>query len=209
LSTWFALVGFALTGALITVSPGPDSLLVLRTSIAAGPRSAAMAAVGICVGLFAWALATAFGLSAILAASTTLYQILKAVGAAYLCWLGFRMIEKSLVEKRLDEHPQSGPKAPLRWFSVGMVTNLSNPKVGALYLSLLPQFVPDGAAAFPFTLALAMIHILEGAIWFFVLIAATRPFSRWLTRPPVRRAIDRSAGAILIGLGVRLAIDRR
>jgi threonine/homoserine/homoserine lactone efflux protein len=76
-SICIALVSFALTGALITVSPGTDSLLVLRTSIAAGPRSAAMAAAGTCVGLFVWALATAFGLSAVLAASTTLYQILK------------------------------------------------------------------------------------------------------------------------------------
>ena len=144
-----------------------------------------------------------------LAASTTLYQTLEVVGAAYLCWLGFRMIQKSLNEERLDDHLESAPKAPLHWFSLGMVTNLSNPKIGALYLSLLPQFVPDGAAAFPFTLALAMIHILEGAIWFLVLIAATHPFSRWLARPSLRRAIDRSTGAILIGLGVRLAIDRR
>ena len=97
----------------------------------------------------------------------------------------------------------------MRWFSVGMATNLSNPKVGALYLSLLPQFVPDGTAAFPFTLALAMIRILEGAIWFFVLIVTTHPLSRWLARCSVRRAIDRSTGAILIGLDVRLSIGRR
>jgi threonine/homoserine/homoserine lactone efflux protein len=76
------------------------------------------------------------------------------------------MIQKSFNEERLDKHPESAPKAPLHWFSLRMVTNLSNPKIGALYLSLLPQFVPDGVAAFPFTLALATIHILEGAIWF-------------------------------------------
>jgi threonine/homoserine/homoserine lactone efflux protein len=70
-------------------------------------------------------------------------------------------------------------------------------------------FVPEGAAAGPFTAALAIIHILEGAIWFLVLIVATHAFSHWLARPSIRRAIDRSTGTILIILGVRLAIDRR
>jgi threonine/homoserine/homoserine lactone efflux protein len=208
-AAWIALFSFTLTGALITISPGPDSLLVLRTSIAAGPRSAAMAAAGICVGLLAWALAAAFGVSAILAASTTIYGILKVVGAAYLCWLGVRMIQKSINKERPEDNPETLSETPLRWFSVGMFTNLSNPKVGALYVSLLPQFVPEGVAAGPFTLALAIIHILEGAIWFFVLIVATHPLSRWLARPSIRRAIDRCTGVILIGLGVRLAIDRR
>ena len=99
-------------------------------------------------------------------------------------------------------------RTPRRWFSVGLLTNLLNPKVGALYISLLPQFVPEGVAAGPFMLALAIIHILEGAIWFFVLIVATLPLSRWLVHPPVRSAIDRLTGVILIGLGVRLAMDR-
>ena len=209
MSTWIALLSFAVTGALITISPGPNSLLVLRTSLAAGPKSAAMAAAGICAGLAAWAVAAACGISAILAASTPLYQLLKVAGAAYLCWLGIRIIQQSMSKKPAEERLEIPSKTPLRWFSVGLLTNLLNPKVGALYISLLPQFVPEGAAAGPFMLALASIHILEGAIWFFVLIVATLPLSRWLVHASVRRAMDRSAGVILIGLGVRLAIDRR
>jgi threonine/homoserine/homoserine lactone efflux protein len=208
-SMGIALLSFAATGALITISPGPDSLLVLRTSVAAGPKSAAMAAAGICAGLSAWALAAAFGLSALLAASTPLYQLLKAAGAAYLCWLGVRIIRQSISKQLGEGGLEFPPRTPLRWFSVGLLTNLLNPKVGALYISLLPQFVPEGVAAGPFMLALAIIHILEGAVWFFVLIVATLPLSRWLVHPPVRGAIDRLTGVILIGLGVRLAIDRR
>src|SRR3954468_4355441 len=113
---WIALLSFAATGALITISPGPDSLLVLRTSLAAGPKSAAMAAAGICAGLSGWALATALGVSAILAASTPLYQLLKAGGVAYLCWLGVRMIRQSLSLR--EENPEFPPRTPLRWFSV-------------------------------------------------------------------------------------------
>jgi threonine/homoserine/homoserine lactone efflux protein len=208
-STWIALLSFTVTGALITISPGPDSLLVLRTSIAAGPKNAAMAAAGICVGLSVWAFAAAFGVSAILAASAPLYQLLKIAGAVYLCWLGVRIIQQSMNKETREESPEFPSKTPLRWFSVGLFTNLLNPKVGALYISLLPQFVPEGSTAALFTLVLASIHVLEGAIWFLVLIVATLPLSRWLARPPIRRAIDRCTGVILIGLGLRLAIDRR
>jgi RhtB (resistance to homoserine/threonine) family protein len=208
MSTWIAILSFTASGALITISPGPDSLLVWRTSIAAGSRNAAMAAAGICVGLSVWALAAAFGVSAVLATSTTLYQLLKVVGAAYLCWLGIRMIQQSMKKEHPEDDFEIPAKTPLRWFSVGAFTNLLNPKVGALYVSLLPQFVPEGAAAGQFTLALATIHIIEGAIWFFILIVASRPLSRWLTRASIRRAIDRCTGVILIALGVRLAIDR-
>jgi threonine/homoserine/homoserine lactone efflux protein len=131
------------------------------------------------------------------------------IGAAYLCWLGIRMIQKSANKERLENNPESLSETPLRWFLTGVFTNLSNPKVDAFYLSLLPQFVPEGTAVGPFMAALAVIHILEGAIWFSVLIMATHPLSHWLGRLSIRRAIDRSTGAILIGLGARLAIDRR
>ena len=114
-----------------------------------------------------------------------------------------------MTKEAREESPEFPSKTPLRWFSVGLLTNLLNPKVGALYISLLPQFVPEGSTAVLFTLVLASIHVLEGAIWFLVLIVATLPLSRWLSRPPIRRAIDRCTGVILIGLGVRLAIDRR
>ena len=140
MSTWIAILSFTASGALITISPGPDSLLVWRTSIAAGSRNAAMAAAGICVGLSVWALAAAFGVSAVLATSTTLYQLLKVVGAAYLCWLGIRMIQQSMKKEHPEDDFEIPAKTPLRWFSVGAFTNLLNPKVGALYVSLLPQF---------------------------------------------------------------------
>src|SRR3954465_4911503 len=146
-SMWIALLSFAATGALITISPGPDSLLVLRTSVAAGAKNAAMAAAGICVGLSVWAFAAAFGVSAVLAASAPLYQMLKVAGAVYLCWLGVRIIQQSMNKERFEDRPEFLSKTPLRWFSVGLFTNLLNPKVGALYISLLPQFVPEGSTS--------------------------------------------------------------
>jgi threonine/homoserine/homoserine lactone efflux protein len=209
MTTLFALVAFALAGAVMTVSPGPDSLLVLRTAVAAGPARAFAAAAGICTGLLAWALAAAFGISAILAASTLLYQMLKWAGAAYLVWLGVRLLLNARSGAALSANPDGAAVRRDQSFSVGLLTNISNPKVGVFYVSLLPQFVPDDVAAGPFMVALAAIHIAEGALWFTLLILATRSFTRWLARAAVRRRVDRLAGVIMIALGARLALDQR
>jgi len=192
----------------MTISPGPDSLLVLRTAVVAGPAKAFAAAAGICTGLLAWALAAAFGISAILAGSTLLYQLLKWAGAAYLCWLGIRMLLSSNSEA-VCTNPEVADSRQGQWFSVGLLTNISNPKVGVFYVSLLPQFVPDNVSAGPFMVALAAIHIVEGALWFILLILATRSLTRWLARPRVRRRVDQLAGVIMIGLGTRLVLDQR
>jgi threonine/homoserine/homoserine lactone efflux protein len=204
-----ALVAFAVAGAVITISPGPDSLLVLRTAVVVGPTRAFAAAAGVCTGLLAWALAAALGISAIIAGSTLLYHFLQWAGAAYLCWLGVRLLLTSRKSQRPSASPDIAGSRPDQWFSIGLLTNISNPKVGVFYVSLLPQFVPDGVSAGPFMAALAAIHIAEGAVWFALLILATRPLGRWLARPHVQRKVDRLTGVILIGLGMRLTLDRR
>lgn len=202
------LIAFTVVGAVITISPGPDSLLVLRTAVVAGPAKALAAAAGICTGLLAWALAAAFGISAILAGSTLLYDFLKWAGAAYLCWLGVRLLLTSRTSQRAFASPDIADSRRDKWFSIGLLTNISNPKVGMFYVSLLPQFVPDGVSAGPFMAVLAAIHIAEGAVWFALLIVATRPLARWLARPHVLRKVDRLTGVILIGLGMRLTLDQ-
>jgi threonine/homoserine/homoserine lactone efflux protein len=159
--------------------------------------------------VLAWALAAAFGISAILAGSTLLYHFLQWAGAAYLCWLGVRLLLTSRKSQRPSASPDIAGSRPDQWFSIGLLTNISNPKVGVFYVSLLPQFVPDGVSAGPFMAALAAIHIAEGAVWFALLILATRPLGRWLARPHVQRKVDRLTGVILIGLGMRLTLDRR
>ena len=204
-----ALIAFTVAGAVMTVSPGPDSLLVLRTAVVAGPAKAFAAAAGICTGLFAWALAAAFGISAILARSMLLYHLLQWAGAAYLCWLGVRILLSSKNSAAVSTNPDVAGSRRDQWFSVGLLTNISNPKVGVFYVSLLPQFVPDNVSAGPFMVALATIHIVEGALWFTLLILATRSLTRWLARPRVRRRVDQLAGIIMIGLGTRLVLDQR
>ena len=206
MTVFVALIAFAIAGAVMTVSPGPDTLLVLRTAMVAGPAKAFAAAAGICTGLLAWALAAAVGITAVLAASSLLYELLKWAGAAYLCWLGVRLLLGS--SGRTEPSARDTGRRD-RSFSVGLLTNISNPKVGVFYVSLLPQFVPDGVSAGPFMVLLAAIHIAEGALWFAVLILAARSLGRWLVRARVRRRVDQLTGLIMIGLGARLAISQR
>ena len=95
------------------------------------------------------------------------------------------------------------------WLLRGFLTNILNPKVGVFYVSFLPQFVPAGYSPPPFILVLALIHVVVGSAWLAVLIAAMAPLKRWLSRPGVVRALDRVTGAVFIGFGLKLALDRR
>jgi threonine/homoserine/homoserine lactone efflux protein len=205
-----SLLLFSLAAGLLTITPGLDTTLVLRTSASEGPRPATFAAVGIGLGCLAWGVAAASGLTALLSAAPIAFEVLKWVGTAYLVWLGLKMIFSR--SQGLDLAEAGGaPQVTqgLGWMRRGLLTNLLNPKVGVFYVTFLPQFVPTGVPAGPWMLLLAALHVVFGLIWFAVLIAATLPLSRVLRRPAVVRWIDRIAGVVLIGFGAKLALSRR
>ncbi len=201
-----ALIAFVAAASLLTVTPGLDTAMVLRTAAVEGPRTAALAGFGIICGCLAWGAAVALGLGVLLAASSLAYTVLKWAGAAYLAWLGIRLILKP--RSRFDLGAAAGA-AGGDWWARGFLNNLLNPKIGVFYVSFLPQFVPAHVAAGPFIFLLAAIHGLLGALWFAALIAATSPLKRWLARQAVVRWIDRATGAVFLGFGLRLALDRR
>src|SRR6266508_6728632 len=139
-----SLLAFAAFAAVLTVTPGLDTVLVLRTTARQGRRAGFAAALGISLGCLCWALASALGITALLAASRLAYEVLRWLGVGYLCWLGV----KALWGARRGAPPTAPPStmdmpigAALR---TGLTTNLLNPKVGAFYVSVLPQFLPDG-----------------------------------------------------------------
>jgi threonine/homoserine/homoserine lactone efflux protein len=200
-----ALIAFVAAAALLTITPGLDTAMVLRTAAVEGPRTAALAALGIIVGCLAWGAAVALGLGVLLAVSSLAYTVLKWAGAAYLAWLGIKLILKPRSE--FDLGAANGPRG--NWLARGFLNNLLNPKIGVFYVSFLPQFVPAHVAAGPFIFLLAAIHGLLGAIWFAALIGATTPLKRWLARQAVVRWIDRVTGVVFVGFGLRLALDRR
>ncbi len=202
------ILAFTAAAAVLTVTPGLDTVVVLRSSTAEGPRAGAAAALGICGGLLAWGAGAAFGLTALLSASAVAFDALKWGGAAYLVVLGAKLLVR----------PRAGLPAPSgTWrregvadaLKRGFLTNVLNPKVGVFYLTFLPQVMPDGANVAAFSLLLAGVHVLLSLAWFALLIALTVPFGRLLARPRVTKLLDRLAGCVFVAFGARLAVARR
>jgi len=198
------LLAFAAAASLLTVTPGVDTAIVLRTATLEGRRQAVLAATGICLGCLAWGVAVSLGLGALLQASELAYTVVKFAGAAYLIWLGSRLLFNPRAS--FDSDPKGATAAASgQAFWCGLLTNLLNPKVGVFYVTFLPQFVPLGADVAAYSFFLACLHVLLSLAWFAVLIAATIPLGTLLRRPSLTRALDRLTGGVLVAFGVRLA----
>jgi threonine/homoserine/homoserine lactone efflux protein len=204
-----SLLAFTLAAGLLTITPGFDTILVLRTSTAEGPRQAALAGLGVCVGCLCWGAVVAVGLGALLTASHIAYEVLKLLGAAYLAWLGLNLVLRPQTEGSLDPIEPERPRAArANWFWRGLLGNLLNPKVGAFYVSFLPLFVPAGVPVESYVFLLAAIHAVLGLAWFAALIVATQSLSRALRRPKVCRTLDVLVGCIFIAMGLKLVLSR-
>ena len=204
-----ALIAFCLAAGLLTIAPGLDTALVLRTAAAEGPKGAALATLGVVMGCLTWGAAVALGLGALLAASQLAFTVLKWGGALYLVWLGVNLLLKPRSRFDLEIADRASAPGNHSWLVRGFLTNLLNPKVGVFYVSFLPQFLPAHVPAAPFIFLLAVLHALMGLIWFNLLITATRPVARALKRPAVVRRLDRLTGLVFLGFGLKLALIRR
>ena len=203
-----SLLTFTVAAALLAATPGVDTALVLRALVASGARRALLAAVGIAAGCLVWGAVVALGLGALLTASTLAFNVLKAVGAAYLLWQGVRLLMRRSGGVQAGQREQIEPAAPANGaaFWNGFLTNVLNPKVGVFYVTLLPQFVVPGVPAGPYIFALAGIHVGLSLLWFVLLIAAARPLQRWLARPRVQVTLDRITGGVFVLFGLRLVV---
>ncbi|MBT2211343.1 LysE family translocator [Actinomadura sp. NEAU-AAG7] len=203
-----ACLAFALVAGLITITPGLDTMLVVRTTVAGGRRRGLLTAAGVASGCLAWAMASAAGLTALLAASRIAFDVLRVAGACYLLWLGAQTLWRT---RRKAESTEDAPGAPLTglaaWRS-GFVTNALNPKVGVFYMSLLPQFYPRGAPVFGTSALFAAIHVVETLLWLALVVGAAGAARRALSRPAVRRRLQQVTGIAFIGFGLRLAAER-
>ena len=204
-----AILAFFVAAAVLTVTPGLDTALVLRTASAGGPRPAIFAVVGIALGCLAWGGIVAIGLGALLAASALAFTIVKYLGAAYLLWLGAKLLLKPRENFSAEAGAEPARSGSWNAFGRGFLTNMLNPKVGLFYVTFLPQFVPSGVDVAAFSFLLAAIHAVQGVIWLGVLVAATIPMSRFLSRPNVVRTTDRLTGGVFIAFGVKLALSRQ
>lgn len=203
-----AFAAFAVVAALLTITPGVDSMLVLRTAAVAGGRTAMLAGLGVLTGLLSWGFAAGVGLAALLAASETAYTVLRIVGAAYLAWLGVRLLFRAVRGQQLAvDGGSTATVAPGRAYSQGLLTNLLNPKIGVFYITLLPQFVVTGQPVLLVTLGLALVHAAEGLLWFVAVSWLAVRIGALLRRRRARRVLDASTGIVFLGFAARLALD--
>lgn len=213
-----AALAFAAVAALVTITPGLDTVLVVRTTVSSGRRAGYLAGIGVGTGCLLWAVASAAGLTAVLAASRAAFEALRLAGAGYLLWLGVRALWDAHRAARATitaataatagapaDGPPPGRMSAATAFRQGLITNLLNPKVGVFYLSLLPQFVPHDAPVFWTSLLFAAVHDAEGLMWFAFIVLTAGAARRVLARPSVGRAVQRLTGIAFIGFGIRLA----
>jgi threonine/homoserine/homoserine lactone efflux protein len=203
---------FAALALLLSVSPGPDDVLVLRSSLRGGARLGLATVAGVAVGTLAWGVAAAVGLAAAIGRSTSVYEALLLAGAGYLVLLGAlplvaQLRGRSRPRGDLDvARPHRARGGWWRAFSVGLASDLLSPKIGLFYLAVVPQFVPDGASVLHYSLLLCAVDVAVAAMWLSGLTWLAHAAVAWLRRPAVVRWTQRVFSASLIALGTSSAV---
>jgi threonine/homoserine/homoserine lactone efflux protein len=201
---------FVVSGLLLNITPGQDTLYIVTRSVAQGRRAGLWSVLGIMSGAVLHTFAAAFGLSAVLATSASAFAVVKLAGAAYLVSLGVKM---------LLERPWSGgvgPSAPVahestwRIYRAALLTNLLNPKVALFFLAFLPQFVaPDAGSRVLAFLFLGAVFVFNGTLWCLLLVLFASALSRRVRQDgSSARRLRQATGAVFVGLGAKLATSR-
>jgi threonine/homoserine/homoserine lactone efflux protein len=199
---------------LVIVSPGQDTALTIRNTLVGSRRGGIATAAGVVTGLATWTIASSAGLAALLVASQPLFLAIRLVGAAYLVFLGLQALRAAIFLPA-----RSGPPSPLAGegrggglgtpYRQGLFSNLSNPKIVVFFLSLFPQFVDRSQAPFARLLLLGLIFCAITFTWLTLYAVVVARLGDLLRRDRVRRALEATTGLVLIGLGLRLATERR
>ena len=201
---------FVVSGLLLNITPGQDTLYIVTRSVAQGRRAGLWSVLGISTGSVVHTLAAAFGLSAILATSAYAFTIVKSAGAAYLVFLGVKM----LLERPSAASPGAEPALPHEssWaiYRAAVLTNVLNPKVALFFLAFLPQFVaPDAPSRVLSFLFLGAVFVFNGTLWCLVLVLGAAALSGRLRRNASgARRLRQATGAVFVGLGARLALQK-
>jgi threonine/homoserine/homoserine lactone efflux protein len=195
------LLTFVPVAVLLSITPGAATALVVRNAARGGRRHAFLTTSGNSIGVLAWACFAAAGIAAIVAASAEVFDAVKLGGAVVLLVLGVR----SLVGRHSGGVTVSGQSA----FREGLLTSLANPKLAVFFVALFPQFIPRGAPVLPRALAMAAVIVAVDLVWYSVLALLVARARTAFVAGGWGRRIERLTGAVLIGLGIRLALERR
>ncbi|HEY0632294.1 MAG TPA: LysE family translocator [Thermoleophilaceae bacterium] len=194
------LISFLGVAVLLALLPGPATALVVRSAALHGRRSAFLTVLGNSTGILLWALASVLGISALVAASSAAFVALKVAGAVVLVYLGVQALRG--VKAGNDGKPGFARSS----YVTGLVTSGANPKLAVFFIALLPQFVPHGAPVLPWTLAMALILICVDLVYFSALAWAVSRAKRAVVGS---RRLERLTGAVMVGLGLRVALESR
>ncbi len=201
------LAAFLAVAAVVIVTPGQDTVLTIRNTLAGARRAGVATAAGVSAGQAVWTLATSLGLAALVAASEPVFRTVKLAGAAYLVVLGLQSLRDALRSRTHASQDRAAPRVGAsRAFRQGLLSNLGNPKMAVFFTSLLPQF---GGESFAALLALGLVFCSMTFVWLSAYAAVVSRAGDVLRRSAVRRALDAVVGSVLVGLGLRLATERR
>jgi threonine/homoserine/homoserine lactone efflux protein len=192
------LLAFVAVAAVVIATPGQDTALTIRNTLVGGRRAGIRTAAGVAAGQTLWALATSFGLAALLAASEPLFLAIRLAGAAYLVWLGVHALWTA-VRRRADEAMVARRGSPFRQ---GLLSNLGNAKMAVFFTSLLPQF---GGTSFGALLGLGLLFACLTLTWLSLYAVLVARAGDTLRRCAVRRTLDALTGSVLVALGMRVA----
>lgn len=204
------LLAFFVTYIIILATPGLDMALIIRTTVSNGKKTGLGAGVGICLGLGVWGIATALGLSTLLATSALAFTILKCVGACYLGWQGVKLLLSSRKKAFLSENSDAitAPPSFFNGIKLGFLCNLLNPKVGIIFISLLPQFIPSGADGTECTLFLTAFQIVIAFLWYVAFVSLISPIKHLISNKKFVRIMDRVTGFVFITPGLKILFTR-
>jgi RhtB (resistance to homoserine/threonine) family protein len=206
------MIAFIGIASVLVITPGADTMLVLRSVLGRGREAGLLTVAGITAGCVIHATLSALGLSLIVMRSAEVFTIIKWAGALYLTWLGAQSVWHAAAG-RIAAANLAPAARPANWasrsFNEGFLTNVLNPKVAIFYLAFLPQFVRAGDNVLATYLLLAGIHMLLGGVWLGALTLAIDTLRKPLTDGRVRRWLEGVTGAALMALGARLAVERR
>lgn len=203
-------LSYVVFAVIVIVAPGPDFALTMANTLRAGRPGGMRTALGIATSNTVQGTAAALGLGGLIARSELAFTIIRWVGAAYLAYLGVSTICSALRRRHATpEHPNSGETTTRHWltYQQGFLSNITNPKVLTLYLSVLPQFLASGHPNLSAALLLAYAHAVLGLLWLIVLVVFLHRIRSFLQRRRVRRSLDGATGVAMIGFGARLAIE--
>jgi threonine/homoserine/homoserine lactone efflux protein len=210
--TWGIYGTYLVFVVILALAPGPDTTVILKNSLIGGRRAGMASLLGIFFGNAVQATAAALGVGELITRSQPLFLTIRYVGAAYLCWLGiqaFRAARRGAGPDLSGVAPAEPGRGRLaRWWLQGALSNLTNPKVLAMYLSVLPQFLARGHGGIGAALLLAWTVVIVGAVWQLVVVALVHRMRDWIRSRKVRTALDAATGTALVGFGIALAADR-